>query len=53
MAANITIAYMAKKNRAFQGIPEESICTSKWKGMSQIYDMVWKKAEQLIDEKNT
>jgi len=44
---------MAKKNRAFQGIPEESICTSKWKGMSQIYDMVRKKAEQLIDEKKT
>ena len=44
---------MAKKNRAFQGIPEEAICTSKWKGMSQIYDMVRKKAEQLIDEKQT
>ena len=44
---------MAEKNRAFKGISEEAICTSKYKGMSQIYDMVRKKADKLIDEKNT
>ena len=42
---------MGKQNRMFRRIPEETICTSKWKGMNQIYDMVRKKADQLIDEK--
>ena len=47
------LAYMAKHNRAFRGIPDETVCTGKWKGMSQLYDLVRKKADQLIDEKIT
>ena len=47
------LTYMGKQHRGFQDIPEETICTSKWTGMSQIYDMVRKKADRLIDEKPT
>ena len=47
------LTYMAKHNRAFKGIPDETICTGKWKGMSQLYDLIRKKADQLIDEKYT
>ena len=43
--------HLAKHHRQFRGIPEETICTAKWSGMSQIYDMVRKKADRLIDEK--
>ena len=44
------IAFLAKKNKAFRDIPEQAISTN-FKGLSQIYDAVRKKARSLLDEK--
>ena len=44
------MAYMAKRSRSFRDIDDSAIST-QWKGLSQIYDMVRKKAKKMLDEK--
>ena len=45
--------YMGKENRKFRGIPDATISATSWKGMSQIYEVVRKKANKLADEKQS
>ena len=46
------LAYMGRTSSRFRNIHDESISTNKWEGMSQIYEMVRKKAYELRDEKH-
>ena len=45
------LTYMGKTSSRFRNIHDEAICTHKWEGMSQIYEMVRKKAYELRDER--
>ena len=44
------ISFLAKKNAAFRGIPDEAI-VSTWKGLGTIYDILRKKVPSYVDEK--
>ena len=45
------IAFMGKNHKRFREIPDESISTTKYKGMIQIYELVRKKVKAHLDEK--
>ena len=42
---------MGKNHKRFREIPDESISTTKYRGMIQIYELVRKKVKAQVDEK--